>query len=89
MFMVINFYRLYGIIFYTIDKEPIKCIYNANTHEDLARAQRYDYRIEADYPLSDRQAREWFKEHYPNLEIHKINKHYHTEQHFKEDRMGD
>lgn len=87
MYNVINFYRLYGNIFYTIDEEPIRCIYNANTHEDLA--QRHDYRIETDQFLSDRQAREWFKEHYPNFEIHKINKHYHTEQHLKEDRMGD
>ena len=85
--MVINFYRLYGFIFYTIDKEPIKCVYNANTHEDLAR--RHDYRIETDQFLSDHQAKEWFKEHYPNFKIHKINKHYHTEQHFKEDKMGD
>lgn len=85
--MIINFYRLYGIIFYTIDEESIKCIYNANTHEDLTR--RHDYHIETDQFLTDRQAREWFKEHYPNFEIHKVNKHYHTEQHFKEDRMGD
>lgn len=87
--MVINFYRLYGNIFYTIDEKPIKRIYNANTHEDFAQALRYDYRIETDQFLTDRQAKEWFKEHYPNFEIHKINKHYHTEQHFKEDRMGD
>ena len=85
--MIINFYRLYGNIFYTIDEKPIKCVYNANTHENLA--WRQGYRIETDQLLTDRQAREWFKEHYPNYEIHKINKHYHTEQHFKEDRMGD
>lgn len=75
--MIVNFYRLYGRIFYTINKYKRDTVYFANTHDDLI--EKSDKYIPSDNVLTDRQARNWFKEHYPNYEIHKIDKHYHTE----------
>ena len=86
--MIINFYRLYGIIFFTIDEEKIKCVYNANTHDDLSRQRGIHY-IDTNEAMTDHQAREWFKRRYPNYKVNKINKHYHTEYRSNGDRWGD
>lgn len=75
--MIVNFYRLYGNIFFTLDECIKNAVYFANTHEDLTRTA--DFRIPCDVPLTDRQARAWFKQNFPKYEIHKVNKHYHTE----------
>lgn len=74
---VINFWRLYGRIFYTIDNCKIKRVAFANTHYNYASRMEDTPYIPSDVCLTDRQAREWFKEHYPDYEINKVNKHWH------------
>jgi len=87
--MVINFYRLYGTIFYYFDIKADNTVYFSNTDEDFNRKLDYAAYIPAETRLTDKEARAWFKEHYPDCEVHKVDKHYHTEQHYKEDRIGD
>lgn len=87
--MIINFYRLYGTIFYTIDNHKKDTVYFSNTSEDFNRKFDCGEYIPTETRLTDKEAREWFKEHYPDCEIHKVDKHYHTEHHYKEDRIGD
>lgn len=74
--MVVNFYRLYGTIFYTIDDHKKDAVYHRNTSEDMAKIKE-NY-IPSETRLTDRAARQWFETNFPGCEIHKIDKHYHT-----------
>lgn len=87
--MIINFYRLYGVIFYTVDVYEISTIYYANTTEDYQTRFQRDRHIPSSKPLTDRQAKEWFKTNYPDYKIHKVDKHFHTQVRMHGDRMGD
>lgn len=88
--MVINFYRLYGRIFYSVNNSKSKFVIFANTHSDYASRIENNLYIPSDVCLTDKQAREWFKEHYPDCEINKVNKHWHqTLRNRDGERVGD
>ena len=86
---VINFYRLYGTIFYTIDKTVLDTVYYANTSDDYNFRLQVKRYIPSNHKLTDSEARKWFMENYPNYIINKVNKHYHTEYHSNGDKMSD
>lgn len=87
--LIVNFYRLYGTYFFTINTYKVTAVYYANTTEDYINRLNRDNFIPSDHSLTDKEARAWLKKNYPHCEIHKVDKHYHTEWHAKEDRMGD
>ena len=86
---IINFYRLYGTIFYSINKTKLDTVYFANTSDDYNTRLQMEKYIPSNYRLTDGEARKWFKENYPNYIINKVNKHYHTEYHSNGDKMSD
>lgn len=75
--MVVNFFRLYGKIFYTLDENVKKEVSFANTSNDLEYLLQTKLSIPIERKLTDKEARIWFANNYPDCEVNKIDKHFH------------